>query len=312
MRLAVHAYAGPVADDPLDLVVSSLHIRYGATIAVHDATFRARRGEVTAVVGPNGAGKTSTIEACEGFRPIDAGTISILGLDPSRDRARLARRTGVMLQQGGIYPTARVGETVRLFCTLHGSVADPDALLDRLGLAPLAARPWRRLSGGEQQRLSLALALAANPEVAFLDEPTNALDLDARAVVRNVVRELAGSGAIVVVATHELAEAERFADSVVVFDQGRTIGQFAIDEVRRGTGVRVRFDRPVDQTRLSGMIGDVTDEGEGWWRATAHAEVGPVVAALQPLAADGTATILDVKPADSGLEAHVQRMLGRG
>ena len=307
----MHAYAGSVSDDPLDLVVDSVRIRYGTAVVVRDATFRARRGQVTAVVGPNGAGKTSTIEACEGFRSLDAGTISVLGLDPVRDRARLAPRTGVMLQQGGIYPTARVGETVRLFCSLHGSVADPDRLLDRLGLAPLASRPWRRLSGGEQQRLSLALALAARPELAFLDEPTNALDLDARAVVRAVVRELAESGAIVVVATHELAEAERFADSVVVFDRGRTVGQFGIDAVRLGNGVRVRLDRPVDPVRLARLVGDVVDEGDGWWRASAHSEVGPVVAALQPLAADGTATILDVRPAEGGLEAHVQRMLGR-
>lgn len=307
----MHAYAGPVADDPLDLVVSSVRIRYGSTVAVHDASFRARRGEVTAVVGPNGAGKTSTIEACEGFRSVDAGSISVLGLNPRRDRARLAPRTGVMLQQGGIYPTARVGETVRLFCALHGSVVDPGALLARLGLTHLALRPWRRLSGGEQQRLSLALALAARPEVAFLDEPTNALDLDARAVVRTVVRDLAASGAIVVVATHELAEAERFADSVVVFDRGRTIGQFGMDDVRRGDGVRVRFDRPVDRARLAGLIGEVVDEGDGWWRIPARSEVGPVVAALQPLAAAGEAAILDVTGSAGGLESHVQRVLGR-
>jgi len=308
----VHAYAGPVADDPLDLVVSSVRIRYGATVAVHDASFRARRGEVTAVVGPNGAGKTSTIEACEGFHSVDAGSISVLGLDPRRDRARLAPRTGVMLQQGGIYPTARVGETVRLFCALHGSVVDPDDLLGRLGLASLASRPWRRLSGGEQQRLSLALALAARPEVAFLDEPTNALDLDARAVVRTVVRELASSGAIVVVATHELAEAERFADSVVVFDGGRTIGQFGMEDVRRGDGVRVRLDRPVDRSRLLDVVGDVVDEGDGWWRVPARSDVGPVVAALQPLAAAGEAAILDVTASTGGLESYVQRVLGRG
>lgn len=307
----MHAYAGSVADDPLDLVVSSVRIRYGATIAVHDATFRARRGEVTAVVGPNGAGKTSTVEACEGFRPVDAGAISVLGLDPVRDRRRLAARTGVMLQQGGIYPTARVGETVRLFCTLHGSIADPDALLARLGLAHLESRPWRRLSGGEQQRLSLALALAARPQVAFLDEPTNGLDLDARAIVRDVVRELASSGAIVVVTTHELAEAERFADSVVVFDGGRTLGQFRLDEVRHGDGVRVRLDRPVDRATLVALLGEVVDDGDGWWRVPARSEVGPVVAALQPLVTAGTATIVDVRADSLGLEAHVQRWLGR-
>lgn len=243
----MHAYAGSVADDPLDLVVSSVSVRYGSVVAVHDATFRARRGEVTAVVGPNGAGKTSTIEACEGFRPVGGGTISVLGLDPVRDRARLAARTGVMLQQGGIYPTARVGETVELFCALHGSVADPLDLLDRLDLRALAARPWRRLSGGEQQRVSLALALAARPSVAYLDEPTNALDLGARATVRAVVRELADSGAIVVVATHELAEAERYADSVVVFDRGRTIGQFPLHEVRRADGLTGGLEARVER-----------------------------------------------------------------
>lgn len=241
------AYAGLVSDDPLDLVVTSVAISYGSTRAVRDATFRARRGEVTAIVGPNGAGKTTTIEACEGFRSPDAGSISVLGLDPIRDRAHLARRTGVMLQQGGIYPAARVGETVELFCALHGALVDPHTLLERLDLSGLASRPWRRLSGGEQQRVALALALAAKPTVAYLDEPTSALDLTARATVRAVLRDLAESGAIVVVATHELPEAERFADSVVVFDRGRTVGQFRMDEVRRADGFTGGLEARVEQ-----------------------------------------------------------------
>jgi ABC-2 type transport system ATP-binding protein len=128
-----------------------------------------------------------------------------------------------MLQKGGVYPGIRPAEAVRLFAAYYDDPEDPDALLERLGLAGLARTPWRRLSGGEQQRLSLALALVGRPEVAFLDEPTAGVDIGGRQVIRQVIAELRARGTCVLLATHELDEAEKVADRVVIVDHGKVL-----------------------------------------------------------------------------------------
>jgi ABC-2 type transport system ATP-binding protein len=178
--------------------VNGLVVRYGDLEAVRGVSFTADAGRVTAVLGPNGAGKTSTIEVCEGYRTGSAGTVRVLGMDPATDQRKLGERIGVMLQQGGVYPSARVLDTVRHYCTLYGKGADAAALVEAVGLTARAKATWRRLSGGEQQRLSLALALAAKPEVAFLDEPTSGVDVNGRDTIRAIVRGLADSGCAVV------------------------------------------------------------------------------------------------------------------
>ncbi len=223
--------------------VENLVVNYGTVRAVSDVSFRAQAGAVTMVLGPNGAGKTSTIEVCEGFRHAGAGRIRVLGLDPRTQRNELNKRMGVMLQSGGVYPSARVGEVVRHYCTLYGKSVEPDLLLAQVGLSDLRSRTWRRLSGGEQQRLSLALALAARPEVAFLDEPTSGVDVNGRDLIRNIIRGLASNGCAVVVATHELDEAERIADRVVIFDKGKIVADGTLDELRRGRD-EIRFRSP--------------------------------------------------------------------
>jgi ABC-2 type transport system ATP-binding protein len=130
-----------------------------------------------------------------------------------------------MLQKGGVYPGIRPAEAVKLFAAFYEKPEDPAALLDRLGLTAVAGTPWRRLSGGEQQRVSLALALVGRPEVAFLDEPTAGVDVGGRQVIREVIGELRERGTCVLLATHELDEAERVADRVVIVDRGRLLAQ---------------------------------------------------------------------------------------
>ncbi len=206
------------AVEVLDLVKS-----YGDVVAVDGLSFTAARGAVTAVLGPNGAGKTTTVEVCEGFRRPDAGAVRVLGLDPVRDARRLRPRVGVMLQSGGIYPSARVREALRLVASFHARPLDPDLLLERLGLAGSAGSTFRRLSGGQQQRLSLAMAVVGRPEVVFLDEPTAGLDVQARHGTWELVGELRESGVAVVLTTHHMEEAERLADQVVVVDAGRVV-----------------------------------------------------------------------------------------
>ncbi|MEN9822400.1 MAG: ABC transporter ATP-binding protein [Ilumatobacteraceae bacterium] len=238
--------------------VTGLSVRYGEREAVRGVSFSAAAGEVTAVLGPNGAGKTSTIEVCEGYRRAAAGQVRVLGLDPSTQQRLLSERMGVMLQEGGVYPGARVLDTVRHYCTLYGKGVDPVALTAQVGLTERSTSTWRRLSGGERQRLSLALALAARPEVAFLDEPTAGVDVQGRDTIRSIVRGLADAGCAVVLATHELDEAERLADRVVIFDSGEIIADGTLAELRAGHDeIRFRSDPSLDVLALAADLGMV-------------------------------------------------------
>ena len=241
--------------------VKGLTIRYGDLVAVDNLSFEARAGRITAVLGPNGAGKTSMIECCEGLREAESGTVKVLGLDPKNDHKQLVSRIGVMLQDGGVYPTARVRETVALYAALYGNTVDVDDLVRTCGLADRAKSTWRQLSGGERQRLSLALALTARPEVAFLDEPTTGVDISGRGLIRDTLRKMADDGCAVVIATHELDEAERIADDVVIIKKGRVILAGAVNDLRSGDKVlRFRSQPRIDLSALAASIGNAVTE----------------------------------------------------
>jgi ABC-2 type transport system ATP-binding protein len=213
--------------------IEGLTKRYGATTALDGVSLTAPPAAVTAILGPNGAGKTTTIEICEGYRRQDAGTIRVLGRDPG-DR-HLRPRVGVMLQTGGVYPGARAVEMVRLLASYAESPLDVDALIDRVGLTRVARTTYRRLSGGEQQRLKLAMAIVGRPELVFLDEPTAGLDPQSRRATWALIEELRGAGVSVVLTTHYLEEAERLADQVVVIDRGRVVAAGSPQQLTGGS-----------------------------------------------------------------------------
>ncbi len=223
------------------VVVEHLVVRHGDLTAVDDVSFTAEAGEVLALLGPNGAGKTSTVEVLEGYDRPASGRVAVLGHDPVTERDRIVGRIGVMLQDGGVYPGIRPPEMLALLAAMYDDPADPDALLARVGLADRAGATWRQLSGGEQQRLSLAMALVGRPRVAFLDEPTAGVDVRGRQVIREIVRELAADGCAVVLCTHELDEAEKLADRVVIVDRGKVVATGTLDELRAGSGGELRF-----------------------------------------------------------------------
>ena len=207
----------------MSVVVENLSVSYGDLLAADNVSFEAPTGSVTVILGPNGAGKTSTIAVCEGFRTAKSGSVRVLGLDPVSDHRALTERMGVMLQGGGVYPSARVRDVVSHFCALHNKGVNATQLVERVGLSNRSTGTWRKLSGGEQQRLSLALALAADPDVIFLDEPTSGVDIDGRDVIADIIRDLAARGTTVVLASHDMAEAEKVATHAVLFNSGKVI-----------------------------------------------------------------------------------------
>ncbi len=243
--------------------VDKLVVDYGDVRAVDGVSFAIDAGQVLALLGPNGAGKTSTIESLEGYRRPSGGRARVLDLDPIADHGRLVRRIGVMLQAGGVYPGIRVLEALRLFAAYYDDAENPEAMLERVGLAHRRSAPWRRLSGGEQQRLSLALALIGKPDVAFLDEPTSGIDVGGRQVIRELIGELRQSGVTVLVTTHDLEEAERLADRIVIIDRGRVVASGTPAELMRSNDdEEILFGAPpsLDTASLGRALNAFVDE----------------------------------------------------
>lgn len=240
------------------LVVEGLARRFGETTAVDGLDLRLERGRVTALLGPNGAGKTTTVEICEGFLTPDAGTLRVLGLDPVRQRQQVRSRIGMMLQGGGAYPGARVGEMLRLVSSYYAEPLDPAWLMDVLGLTDHTRTPYRRLSGGQQQRLSLAIAVIGRPELVFLDEPTAGLDAQSRLAVWDLVRALRRDGAAVLLTTHLMDEAAALADDVVIVDHGRRVASGTPAELERAgasEGVTLVVDGEVSPDLVDDALG---------------------------------------------------------
>jgi ABC-2 type transport system ATP-binding protein len=191
----------------------------------------AERGRVTALLGANGAGKTTTIECAQGLQKRSAGSISLLGQDPDTAGAGLRARVGVMLQDGGLPPSAR---PIPLLKHIAGMYRDPwpvGELIERLGIDSFSRTSVRRLSGGQKQRLALAAALAGNPEVLFLDEPSAGLDPQSRQLVFELISELRDRGMGIILTTHLMDDAQRLADYVYIIDAGRNVAEGTVTEL---------------------------------------------------------------------------------
>ncbi len=211
--------------EPLAVRVRGLFKSYGDVPAVAGIDLDIRRGEIFALLGPNGAGKTTTVEILEGYRARDDGGVKVLGLDPNHERVLLKSRIGIVLQSTGVEPYLTVHETVTMYADLYSHPRSVDEVIDLVGLTTKRKERVVRLSGGQQRRLEMAIALAGDPELLFLDEPTTGFDPSARREAWDTVKDLASLGKTVVLTTHFMDEAQYLADRVVVIARGRIVAE---------------------------------------------------------------------------------------
>lgn len=202
------------------LEVVALHKRYGARAVLHGVHLEVERGEIHGLLGPNGAGKTTTLECIEGLRRPDQGRVCFLGAPVLL--GRVPREMGVQLQLSSLPGTMTVDEAIRFVCAYRGT-AVPRALVERMDLTELGARQYQALSVGQQRRLQLALALMHRPALVILDEPTAGLDVATRTMLHGILRELRSEGTSVLLATHDMAEAETLTDRLTVVIDGRVV-----------------------------------------------------------------------------------------
>ncbi len=287
--------------------VEDLSVVFGPKVAVDALSFTVEAGTVFGLLGPNGAGKTTTVETLEGYRKPSGGSVRVLGLDPLRQRADLAPRIGVMLQDGGIYPGIRPLEALRLFAAYYDDPEDPDRLLDLVGLRDAERTMVRRLSGGQKQRLSLALALVGRPEVAFLDEPTAGMDPHARHTTWEIIEGLRGRGVTVLLTTHAMDEAERLCDRVAIIDQGRLLAIGSPAELTGAGGTETRFSARagLDVVALAAALGlgeGTVSEGPAGEYTIAAVSTPALVAALTGWMADHDVSLGDLRAGRRSLE----------
>jgi ABC-2 type transport system ATP-binding protein len=201
-------------NDPI-ISVKDFRKAYGDFVAVDGISFDVHQSEIFGLLGPNGVGKTTMLECLEGIRSPDGGILRVANIDPTREPRKLRNVIGVQLQSAGLPESITPDEAMKFFCAYH-DLAPRFDLLDRLGLTEKRKSQFYELSTGQQRRLALALAIAHNPQVLFLDEPTSGLDVATRVELHDLMRELKANGTTIVLATHDMAEAEEMSDRVAI------------------------------------------------------------------------------------------------
>lgn len=288
----VAASAAPVAE------LRGVEKRYGDVRALAGIDLEVRAGEIVAVLGPNGAGKTTAISILLGLRSPDAGSVRLFGHDPLHRGVR--ERLGAMLQDSGVPATLRVGEVVDLFRAYYPIALPRDEVLAAADLADLRSRPVGKLSGGQRQRLYFALALAGDPDLLVLDEPTVGLDVAARRAFWDRIRGLAALGKTVLFSTHLLDEADALATRIVLIDHGRVVAAGSPADIKaRVTGKRIRVRGALEPDMLTTIPGATYVGRDGGYALLATADAMPVLRHLVNLGS----IVEEVTVEEAGLEA---------
>jgi ABC-2 type transport system ATP-binding protein len=244
--------------------VVDLRKSYGPVQAVRGISFKVEEGEVFALLGPNGAGKTTTVEILEGFRKRDSGRVSVLGFDPATGDRRLKEQMGVVLQTSGVDPYLTVGETIDMFRGYYPKPRSRDEVIKLVGLEEKRDVRVTRLSGGQRRRLDVAIALAGDPRVLFLDEPTTGFDPGARRNAWDVIKGLAQLGKTIFLTSHSMDEVQFLADRVVIISAGTIVAEGTPDTLagRETAAAVVRFKKPEHATLPVGIGSAVKTDGD--------------------------------------------------
>jgi ABC-2 type transport system ATP-binding protein len=278
---------------------------YGDFTAVDGISFAVDRGEIFGLLGPNGAGKTSTLESLEGLREPNGGELRISGIDPSREPRKLRNILGVQLQTSGLPESITVNEAMEFFCAYHGVPASY-GLLDRLGLSEKRKTQFHQLSTGQQRRLALALAIAHEPSVLIMDEPTAGLDVATRVELHNIMREQQAKGTTIVLATHDMAEAEEMADRIAILLNGKIEASGTPMEI---TATGAGLTKVSVRTQASSLFEDghefpavTSSSSKEEYRIFFTTDIGPTVAAIIEYAESKSDPLIDLRVERPSLE----------
>jgi ABC-2 type transport system ATP-binding protein len=312
-----------VADGTLPAIeVDKATKRYDGRTVLRGISFRVAAGETFGLLGPNGAGKTTTVEMIEGYRRPDVGQISVLGEDPATAGRDHRARVGLMLQGGGgVDPRMTAHEVLRLHGRFHVAPRNADELLELVGLTTVARTRYRRLSGGEKQRLGLALALVGRPSLVVLDEPTAGMDVEGRTATRALLGQLRNEGVTILLTSHDLTDVERVADRIAIIDRGRVVALGAPLELSQAAFpvLRFRLDAPLSQPdvraleeRLRESHGRATlvEEGGGRYRLDAIEPTPPLVALIAAWCGARGALIVELRAGGGSLEERYVELIG--
>jgi ABC-2 type transport system ATP-binding protein len=255
--------AGTVVAEAAAVMISGLTKAYGPVVAVADVDIRIEYGEVFALLGPNGAGKTTIVEILEGYRRRDAGEVVVLGVDPGRQRNKLKPRIGIVLQSTGVDRYLTVAETIAMYSSYYPHPRSVDEVIEVVGLTGKRNSRVVRLSGGQQRRLDVAIALAGDPDLLFLDEPTTGFDPSARHEAWEVVKNLSAFGKTVLLTTHYMNEAQYLADRVAVIAAGRIVAEGTPETLagRDTARASLRFRLPPGADAPVGVTAGATADG---------------------------------------------------
>lgn len=269
------------------LEVRELVKRYGETVAVDRLSFGVSPGTIHGLLGPNGAGKTTTLECIEGLRPPDQGTIRVLGIDPIAQQRELWNAIGVQLQESGLPKTMTPHEALAFFSRYHGRRPQHQAL-SRFGLEEQKDKQYGHLSMGQRRRLSLTLAVAHEPRIVFLDEPTAGLDVASRAELHGMLMELRDEGTTIVLSTHDMAEAEKLCDTITIIIKGRLAVEGTPEQITAAGDTRTKIRIASSQGTLArvnpllpGAVAAPSENGYvTYWSETPAASVGALLTFL--------------------------------
>ena len=264
--------------DPV-IRVSGLHKSYDDVEAVRGIDLEVHAGEIFGFLGPNGAGKTTTVEILEGYRDRSSGDVEVLGIDPGEADREWRERIGIVLQQSKMHPELTVRETLQLFGGYYSEPRDVDETIELVGLTEKAETRVLRMSGGQQRRLDVGLALIGDPELLFLDEPTTGFDPSARRHAWEVIGSLRDLGKTVFLTTHYMEEAQALADRLAVIARGELVAEGSPADLggREGAAARITFRIPTEAAAQPPVDWEATPTSDG--------AVDVVVEALDPVPA---------------------------